>query len=225
MKTPNTQLMKQAADALSGRWTLAICTFFVYSLIAASSSGLERIAPQNLYYAWMAVVYICLAGPLFLGVTTFSLAIARKEEAKFCMLFSGFKQNYWKSVGLYIVMILLTFLGLLFFIIPGFIVIAMIWQSFFILRDNPQIGVWQAIKQSRKMMIGFKAKYIGLVLMFAGLILLCFAPLLLAFAGIPLMLFVGIPIMIIGILLLMPYLQVTLAKFYEDVKAHNTDMA
>jgi len=229
MKTPNIQLMKQAREALKGRWLLVICTFIVYGLIASLSSSLQSFVSENLYYALSFVVLVCLAGPLFLGLTTFSLAIARKEDAKICMLFSGFKQSFWKSVGLYLLMVLFAFLGLLLLIFPVFIVMAMLALVFFILSDNPQIGVWAAIKQSRKMMVGFKAKYIGLVLMFLGLMILAYTPLIFALAvGIPFVgffAFVAIPVAIIGTLCLFPFMQISLARFYEDVKANNTDIA
>jgi len=232
MKTPNTQLMKQAREALKGRWLLVICTFFVYMLLMSLASIPEHHIPAGIQplFAYLPFVWLVfLYGPFWLGVTTFSLAVARNQEPKLCMLFAGFKQNYLKSIGVFLLMFLFMFLGLLLFIIPGFIVIAMLALVFFILHDNPQIGVWQALKQSKKMMVGFKAKYIGLMLMFLGLMILAYTPLVLALvAGLPFvgfLAFVAIPAVIIGTLCLIPFMQITLAKFYEDVKAHNTDMA
>ena len=59
-----------------------------------------------------------------------------------------------------------------------------------------------AIDKSKKMMDGYKWKYFCLVLRFLGWALLCILTL-------------GI-----GFLWLIPYMQVSMAKFYDDVKAN-----
>ena len=225
MKTPNTQLMRQAADALSNRWGLAIGTFFVFTLIVGATS----VVPERmtLLYATFPLVWLIFVyGPMILGISTFSLAIARNDEPKFCMLFAGFKQNYWKSIGVFLLMLCFVLLGMLLLIIPGFIVAFMLGLSFYILRDNPQIGVVDALKRSRKMMNGFKMKYFLLVLTFLGIYMLCALPLAIVMAFNISGLFIPSALVsAVGFFFVLPCMQVSVAKFYEDVKANNTDMA
>jgi uncharacterized membrane protein len=95
MVTSNKDLMTQAREALSGRWGLAVGTFFVYALIV--------VALNNPLFSWSGIssgalykitisgnlIFLLIGGALTLGASTFALAIARKEEAKLEMIFSG----------------------------------------------------------------------------------------------------------------------------------------
>jgi len=73
-------------------------------------------------------------------------------------------------------------------------------MAFFILHDNPDIGASEAITRSKKMMYGHKGKLFGLCLSFIGWgILCCFT--------------FGI-----GFLWLCPYINLSIANFYEDLK-------
>jgi uncharacterized membrane protein len=71
----------------------------------------------------------------------------------------------------------------------------------FILRDNPEMKNNEAIELSMKMMDGHKADYFWLQLTFVGWGILCFF----TFG--------------IGYFWLIPYMQASVAQFYEEVKA------
>ncbi|GHT57847.1 hypothetical protein FACS18945_2990 [Bacteroidia bacterium] len=90
-------------------------------------------------------------------------------------------------------------------IIPGIIAAISYSMTFYIIADDPAISAMDAINKSKKMMYGYKMKYFCLSLRFLGWALLCILTL-------------GI-----GFLWLMPYIQVTFAKFYDDLKAANTE--
>jgi len=218
MVTSNKDLMTQAREALSGRWGLAMGTFFVYAFITVGLSNnyplFTRISSSSInainnftgtvnrftvhsYSIWLL---IC-SGALLLGVATFSLAIARNEDADLKMLFSGFKY-FDKALGLYFLRMLFVFLWLLLLIIPGIIAAISYSLSFYIMSDNPNIGVKEAIDKSKEMMYGYKWKYFCLCLRFIGWILL------------------GILSLGIGFLWIMPYMTISSAKFYEDVKVN-----
>ena len=76
-------------------------------------------------------------------------------------------------------------------------------MTFYILADDNTIGAMEAINLSKKMMYGYKWKFFGLILRFFGLALLCILTL-------------GI-----GFLWLIPYINITIAKFYDDIKANS----
>jgi uncharacterized membrane protein len=72
-------------------------------------------------------------------------------------------------------------------------------MTFYILADDSSIGANEALDKSKEMMRGYKWKFFCLGLRFFGLGLLC-------------LLTLGI-----GFLWLFPFMQVTMAKFYDDI--------
>lgn len=199
MKTENVVLMRMARESLSGKWGLAVGTFFVYLLIVGAIQGGVRFYPVS------GIVGIILAGPMALGVSIFSLALARNQQARFEQIFDGFF-NFVTSLAAYLLMVLFVILWTLLLIIPGIIAALSYSLTFFILADDPAIGPMEAIDKSKKMMYGFKWKYFCLSLRFLGWAILCLFTL-------------GI-----GFLWLIPYMQVSFANFYDDVKANQANI-
>ena len=202
MITSNKDLMTQARDALSGRWGLAIATFLVYVVIMIVLNGIPN--EYTFLFILSFIFSLLLGGAFEFGIATFSLAIARQENANFKMLFSGFKY-FGKTLGLYLLMTLFIFLWTLLLIIPGIIAVISYSLAFFIMSDNPSIGIMEAINKSEKMMFGYKWKFFILNLRFIGWIILCILSL-------------GI-----GFLWIIPYISISCAKFYEDVKNNFID--
>ncbi len=96
----------------------------------------------------------------------------------------------------------------LLFIIPGIIAQIGYSQVWFILTEDDEISPNDALKKSKEMMYGYKMQYFLLGLSFIGWIILA-------------ILTCGI-----GLLWVLPYIQTSNAKFYEDLKANyigNTD--
>jgi uncharacterized membrane protein len=142
---------------------------------------------------------LIISGPMAVGFAIFSLNIARGEEAKLEQIFDGFK-NFGNTVGAYILMVIFIMLWMLLLIVPGIIAAIAYSQTFFILAEDREIGPMEALKKSRDMMDGYKWKYFEMSLIFFGLSLLCILTL-------------GI-----GFLWLIPYMQVSYANFYDDLK-------
>lgn len=202
MKTKNAVLMKMALETLSGKWGLAVGTYLVYSLIMGVFQINYREAPEMIAPILMSVSFslaLIIGGPMALGLATFSLALSRNQNAKFEQLFSGFK-NFGVSLGAYLLMALFVFLWALLLIIPGIIAAISYSITFYIMADDRSIGAMAAIDKSKEMMAGYKWKYFCLYCRFIGWFFLCILTL-------------GI-----GFLWLVPYIQVSLAKFYDDVK-------
>ncbi|MGB1038710.1 MAG: DUF975 family protein [Bacteroidia bacterium] len=151
----------------------------------------------------LPVISLIVGGPLMLGYCLWSLKIVREEEFKLDYLFDGFK-NFGNSVGTYLLNFLLVILWSLLLIIPGIIKALAYSQSMFILADEPEIGPMEALRKSEAMMKGYKTKYFLLGLIFMLLSIACIFTL-------------GI-----GFFFLMPVMQITMAKFYEEVRANYT---
>ena len=195
MVTSNKDLMTQAREALSGRWGLAVGAFFVFMLIMVAPGLIPVLSWGG------SLITLLIGGPFMLSIATFSLAISRKEEAKLEMIFSGFN-NFGKALGLYLLMMLFVVLWMLLLIVPGIIAALSYSLAFFLMSDDPNIGAMEAIDKSKKMMYGYKWKFFCLGLRFFGWILL------------------GILTLGIGFLWIAPYMYVSYAKFYDDVKAN-----
>jgi uncharacterized membrane protein len=205
MVTSNKDLMTQARKSLSGRWGLAVGTFFVYMLIMGGLGNLDYAFSSDGLKIAVNLAQLLLGGAFSLGIATFSLAIARNEDAKLKMIFYGFKY-YVKTLGLYLLMVLFVLLWMLLLIVPGIIAAISYSLAFYIMHDDPNIGVMEAIDKSKKMMYGYKWKYFCLGLRFLGWVFLCIFSL-------------GI-----GFLWIIPYIQISFAKFYDDVKANSVDV-
>lgn len=192
MNTQNLILMQMARESLKGKWGLAIGTFVVYMII---SGGLQAIPDAG------PIASLIISGPFALGAAIFSLSISRNQDAQLEQIFYGFK-NFGTALGAYLLMILFILLWMLLLIIPGIIAALSYSMTFYILADDNSIGAMDAIKKSKKMMDGYKWKYFCLGLRLFGWALVC-------------VLTLGI-----GFLWLIPYAQVSVAKFYDDVKAN-----
>ena len=118
--------------------------------------------------------------------------------------------NWGLAVGTFLVYIIIvgsiqlipTIGDVLFLFIAGIIAAIAYSQTFYILAEDDTIGSMEALRKSKEMMNGYKWKYFCLGLRFIGWALLC-------------VLTVGI-----GFLWLSPYIQVSYAKFYEDLKTN-----
>lgn len=189
--TANRDIRSEALSALSGKWGIAIGTFIVYLILTTSLQFIPIIGP---------VIGLVIGGPFALGLILFCKSIANGQEAKLEQMFDGFK-NLGTALATYLLSAVFIFLWSLLLIIPGIIMGLAYSLAMYIISDDSEIGAYEAIALSRKMMDGYKMKLLGMILIFFGLALLCILTL-------------GI-----GFLWLFPFMQVTMVKFYQDVKA------
>lgn len=147
-----------------------------------------------------ALVGILLTGPLMVGVNRYRLHIVRTNTADSNLIISGFKGNIIEYIITHILRGVFIFLWTLLFIIPGIIKTFSYAMTFYILADEPNLRPQEAIQRSREMMHGHKWRLFMLYLSFIGWYLLA----LLTFG--------------IGYIFLEPYVQQSVANFYEDLK-------
>ena len=193
MTTKNVELMKMARESLKDKWGIAIATFLIYALIIGIVKGSAET------YPFVNLILLLISGPLSLGIIKFTINISRNQEARIEQLFESFS-NFGTSTGAYLLTVLFTLLWTLLLIIPGIIAALSYSMTFYIIADDDSIGAMDAIDKSKKMMYGYKWKYFCLGLRIFGLALLCILTL-------------GI-----GFLWLFPYANVSIAKFYDDIK-------
>jgi uncharacterized membrane protein len=193
MKTENIDLMKMARESLKGKWGIAIGTFVVYALIMGVIQSPARFFPPS------GLLSLIIGGPMAVGISIFSLALSRNQNAEIGQIFKGFV-NFGTALGAYLLMVLFVFLWSLLLVVPGIIAAISYSMTFYILADDPSIRAKQALDKSKMMMMGYKWKFFCLLFRFFGWFLLC------------------ILTMGVGFLWLMPYINVSTAKFYDDIK-------
>jgi uncharacterized membrane protein len=190
----------RALESLKGNWDKGIlATIIVYALtlvptygISLSSGGESWGALGNLWQVAML--------PLGWGLAIFFLRIARMEKVDYNHLFEGFS-DFWRIFSTLFVKNVFTFLWSLLLIVPGIIKYYSYAMTDYILKDYPELGVNETIEKSMQMMQGHKMDLFLLHLSFIGwAILACFT-------------------MGLGFLFLLPYVNTSVAHFYEDLKA------
>lgn len=154
------------------------------------------------YYVLNVLITIVLI-PLNIGVAQNVLAWSRGEDVnKWKVLFGGFNSAkiFFKQVGVVVLNTILCALWAILLIVPG-IIKGLAYSMYpYVLRDEPDLSVWQTLKKSEAIMKGYKGKLFLMYLSFIGWFILG------AFT--------------FGILYiwLTPYVMTSTVKFYDDVR-------
>lgn len=209
MKT-NQEYKDAALSALKGNWAPAVVATIVFFAI-----GLTITGGQSLSEAWLPLtpgvlgtvfgasllLTILVVGPLEIGYYNSTKALYEDGDSALTRnIFNlGFK-NYIHNVWGYLLMCIKIFLWCLLFFIPGIIKAFAYAMTPFILVENPEMKAIDAIHKSQELMKGHKFDLFYLELSFIGWILL------------------GILTLGIGYLWLLPYMQTSIAAFYDDLK-------
>lgn len=210
MKT-NTELRRQGSEALGGRWGTFVAATLLYMVISFfvqapaqlsefSRSVLMTSTGVNYTLVGTTGVISLLVLPLVYGYDTIFLRNLRGEPIGVEHMFDGFR-DYGRIFVTLLWQNVLVLLWMLLLIVPGIVKSLAYSLTPYILLDNPKLSTVEAIHLSREMMFGYKAKLFLLLLSFIGWGILC-----LFTCG-------------IGFLWLAPYMQSSMAAFYEDVRA------
>lgn len=154
------------------------------------------------YYVLNVLITIVLI-PLNIGVAQNVLAWSRGEDVnKWKVLFGGFNSAkiFFKQVGVVVLNTILCALWAILLVVPG-IIKGLAYSMYpYVLRDEPDLSVWQILKKSEAIMKGYKGKLFLMYLSFVGWFILG------AFT--------------FGILYiwLTPYVMTSTVKFYDDVR-------
>ena len=197
---------------LKGNWGHAVLFTLVFFLISAASGTFGVISElisagvisEVVYSLWLELFeYLFVAYPLSYGLSVSFLGYVRTgNDLTIGGMFDAFKanSNYGRVIGIGILVGAIGLLGFILLIVPGVILAIAVSMSFYILKDNPELGVIDVIKRSIQMMKGHKMEYFCLWLSFIGWIIL------------------GILTLGIGFMWIYPYICTADAHFYEYVK-------
>lgn len=209
MKT-NQEYKNAALAALKGNWAPAVVATIVYLVIALAisggQSGVEMLLPStpavlgSVFGVGLLLSFLVLY-PMEIGYANSTRVLYEDGDNKLTAnIFNiGFK-NYLHNVWGYFLMMVFVLLWSLLLFIPGIIMAFAYAMTPYILVENPEMKAIDAIRKSRSMMKGHKFDLFYLELSFIGWILLCILTL-------------GI-----GLLWLVPYMETSIAAFYNDLK-------
>lgn len=218
-----------ARNALRGNWGVSILVTLVAALLGgtgSSSSGsagasgsssttqsniaqLDSIPPVVLgivitilsLLAIYALVTLIIGGAVRLGLISYNIdLVTKRQPPAFSTLFSRFS-IFGKAFALNFMVSLFIGLWSLLLIIPGVVAAFRYAMAPYLLSENPDMGVMEAISLSKQMMKGNKFRLFKLRFSFIGWVIL------------------GCLTLGIGLLWVGPYSQAAEAAFYLDVSS------
>ena len=195
--TTRATLKQTAKDSLRGKYGIAIGTTFVAVIILAVLQVIPVVG---------SIGSIILTGAIEVGLAIVFLEIIRNWQCEFGDMFKGFN-NFGTNCVAGILVAIYTALWSLLFVIPGIVKAYSYSMTYYILADHPEMTANQAIAESQKMMNGHKARLFVLELSF-----------------IPWLFLVSITIGLAAFYVV-PYMQATMAAFYEDLKMQSEPIA
>lgn len=246
MKYSSAQLKYQARSSLFGHYGVLIGAMLVYTLISMAMvylpdmifPNVRNAAVQFFLQTLLSFIIALILSVFHAGFSYMALNISRAKPTRFVDLFFCLRNSPDKIIQIQFVLTGIRFLLQL----PGdyylshhlsnlnltltnpqdlsallevelvyilltlgaqlitFLVTLPFTQAVFLAIDNEEMSAWEALRESRRLMSGNAGRYVGLTLSFIGLAFLS----VLSFG--------------IGYLWLVPYMMVTNAFFYRNVK-------
>ncbi len=216
-----------ARDKLRGHWGIPILVCFVAALLGASNQSMVDISTTvsqgfgsveyslPWMFGWMAIfprlltrvlpplalilsiISLICGGAAELGECRYFTRLCRNEEASFNTLFDRFN-ILLRALGLRLFMGLFIFLWGLLLVVPGVVASYRYALAPYLMADDPDMGIREAVNRSKELMDGHKGRLFCLHLSFFGWLLLCAVSF-------------GILTLWIG-----PYMQAAIAAFYLE---------
>ena len=225
MSINNATLKNRAKANIKKDFWTAFAACFVASIASGIASGLSvanstmttmsTIMETNMSLtvalspisSILSFATILVSGTLTVGLAVFFLNLANGAEAKVENVLSQFKHHWGNTFVLGLLITIFTVLWSCLFFIPGIIAAMSYFAAPYILAEHPEIKASEAIKMSKDMMNGHKMELFKLNLSFIGWILL------------------GIVTCGIAFIYVQPYMQATLAEFFNEISGNNFEKA
>lgn len=141
-------------------FVLSICSgLIVGSAAIMSGSSIGEILLCVI--AGLVMIFgICI--PLSVGIYSIARGYQDTHEITISNILVCFKKNMiLKSIGLSFLLTIIITVGIILFVIPGIILAFMFAFAFFVMIDNPELGILDIISLSAKLTKGYKLKIFG----------------------------------------------------------------
>lgn len=189
----NKEIRALARADLKDNWTQPVLATLVYIAITGVAANIIPVVGF--------LITLLIGLPLGYSFALLFLRFVRGGKDNMVQRLFDCFQDYGKSFGTAFMVGLYTFLWSLLFIIPGIIKGLSYGMTYYISKDHPEYSIDDCINASMKMMDGHKMDLFLLELSFIGWALL------------------SILTLGIGMLWVYPYMQTSIAHFYEQLKA------
>ncbi len=200
----NSEIRNVTKEILKGKYKYVMLPFILATLLLGLAQSQDLYS--NLYESYglsyvftIGSIALFIVGPISIGLATYSLSIVNEEDYSYNQIATGFKY-FFKALFLYLLFNISVLIGTILLIIPGVVIFLMFSQIFYIIAENPQIGVIDAFKKSASLMKNKKLQYLGL--------------------GLRYILFFILGVFTLGIwwLWLTPQMYVSFAIFYKELQ-------
>lgn len=191
------QLKEETKKVLRGNVLALFGAVLIVSLI--SSIGVFTKNPA------FSLLVSLIASVLTAGLYLVVKGLFENGSVDYHKIFHFFKNlnHAGKLILLQLVISLIVFLGCVLLIIPGIIFALQYSQATYIMADNPELSIGDAMRKSKELMNGYKLNYFGFVLSFILHLLLAFVTL-------------GI-----YLIYLLPYLEASMVNYYRHLTGQN----
>lgn len=190
-----TELKNAAKQQITGKIGVLFVIYLIVFLVSLAANIVLSIIPVAVPLAYS--LFICPA--FYLSMSMIYLSVAAGSEISVADAFNGF-YRFGAAFKTFFFSGLFTFLWSLLFVIPGIIKAISYSMAMYITAENPEINGIDAVTKSKDMMEGHKAELFYLYLSFIGWGLL------------------GAITFGIAYIWVIPYMQTTLANFYNSIK-------
>ncbi len=188
---PSSKIREIARNALAGYWKPVFLGIFIYSLL---TSGVSQLLDNFFYYDYdLPIEYYSVgsityqigyggniydlftSGAFSLGLAIFMLTFFRSKKTDNTLIFDGFS-SFGKALLAALIMGIKIFLWSMLLVVPGIIAIIRYSQTFFVMADHPEYSANECIEESKRLMMGNKARFFCLHLSFIGWYILAAIP-------------------------------------------------
>ncbi len=123
----------------------------------------------------MYVYAMIFNGVLKLGEMLYVLTFMRNRKVEYGALTEGFR-FFLKAMLVYLVQTLIIAIWSMCFVIPGIFAALNFSQSFFILADDPDKGVFEVLSESKLRMLGNRMTYLKFLITYIPYLLIAYLP-------------------------------------------------
>ncbi len=149
--------------------------------------------------AFSLVISLVIGSAVSIGYSKFNLNLVDGAEPEIKTLFAHFRQVA-TAIWVRLLVVFRVFIGLCFFIVPGFIIAYKYAMVYFVMAEHPEYTSKEVLRESARIMKGRKWRYFCLWLSFIGWDILA----ILTFG--------------LGLYFVVPYQQAASAVFYRNAK-------
>lgn len=193
-------IKEEAKKRLTGNlWTIWKPILVIYAITFAFSFLLSSLVDQgSSLYAFLNLAFEIAILPMSVGLILYMLKFIRKSDVEINDLVAFYDKRFLLILLVTILIGIFTALWSLLLIIPGIIAALSYSMVNYIIADNRKNDTMAVIKESKRMMYGYKADYFVFNLSFLGWALLC--------------------IFIVPLIYVIPYMSVSQALYYEELR-------